>query len=332
MNWISQVTAGINCFVKILSVCEAAVDTYQTVKKEEKTGNDSARIVTNVAFMTLQTLDVALPSASISDCRLAGDVKIGVRCATGLSDTLRVALNPSASNTDVFAKALFRASDTIQGVCLQEEILDKLRLSRFADGETRARLTYLASGLENCAGIISQRENFVWSLNRAKAALQAIRNKINHAISQENQNLKSQCLQPLDEVESEAAKADNEIQKFIEAPLSIKKIPMWIKHSLPHLPICAITKHTIRFVASPNIELNDDDDFEPVYYEKDELKKWLKDKSGEAPPNWPIDKLPLPLKIVDIRVNHDVQVIINRSLSGLAEDIAKFLQDPTQQV
>ena len=340
MNWISQVMTGINYFVKIISVCEAAVDTYQTVQKEDKTGSDSARIITNVAFMTLQTFDVALPHAPISDSRLAGDVKIGVRCAAGVTDTLRVALNPKASKTDVFAKALFRTSDTIQGICLQEEILDKLRLSRFADAETRVKLTCLANGLENCAGIVSQRKNFVWSLNRLQSALQVIHSKIypekgnseSLPSTPASQTIKSQFLQPLDEVELEAAKADMEMQKFIEAPLSIKKIPKWIKQSLPHLPTCSITKQTIRFVVSPNIELSEDDDSEPAYYEKDELRKWLKDKPDEAPPNWPIDKLPLPLKMTDIRVNHDVQIIINRSLSGLAEDIDKLLNDPAQQV
>ena len=103
---------------------------------------------------------------------------------------------------------------------------------------------------------------------------------------------------------------------------SLPSIPPIIADDPAFIHHCPITGKPIRFILVPNLpeDLRNDDILD-IVYERAAIEEWIKNTPNEAPPNWPIDLLPLPLKNNSLMVDAPRQADINRIIQRCIQEI-----------
>lgn len=99
-----------------------------------------------------------------------------------------------------------------------------------------------------------------------------------------------------------------ELVDFLETG-RLAQIPAFCESIFPVK--CLITGNAIRTVVVPNLGAEIPG---MPKYEKTEFLKWMREKPNEAPPGWPVDRLPLPLREGYYIGDEEAQRTINRSI------------------
>lgn len=95
---------------------------------------------------------------------------------------------------------------------------------------------------------------------------------------------------------------------------NLKTIPKaFADEDLSPIPRCAITKKNIRFIWVQNVAASS------AKYDKESALDWIKNKPNVPPDGWPIDKLPLPIKMDYFKEDYEEQQRIDKTLASFAE-------------
>lgn len=117
-----------------------------------------------------------------------------------------------------------------------------------------------------------------------------------------------------DAFQNEQIEKIKRIYKKLSEPEKLTKIPKWLAIDKRFIFKCKISKKPILFPIVPNI-----DTVHTVYYEEQEIKKWINEKPNELPPEWPQD---LPFNNNNLRRCLRARAMILESLEMIYKEIA----------
>lgn len=113
----------------------------------------------------------------------------------------------------------------------------------------------------------------------------------------------------------------------------LPEIPTLIADDSDFMHHCPITGKPIRFILVPNLpEHQREGDILDIVYERAAIEEWIKNTPDLAPPHWPVELLPLPLKNGSLMVDARRQANINKALKKCIQNIQlAYLREQSKQ-
>jgi hypothetical protein len=278
------------------------------------------KISANALFVVSQIADAGThftPGVS-SECRtntklLAGAADVGKELAQ------------KGATVDTLATAVFRAADIAGGLAEQEAYMEY----------KEALLLFSAVKKEPIPRIVKNRE-FIWNAGQMGF------NYVEIMIGALRERLAQRGAEPIP-VAEDRAPPQEEVPAALPQPLTAEDIEYFRTEinrfrelidweNLQELPwglatdeilrnyICPITQRPIRYVLV--VELPD---ASRIYFEKTAIRSWMREQPDVAPPNWPQELLPLPIRHSYFQNCRRSQNEINRRLKAIAQEAETLL-------
>ncbi len=291
------ITKGVQFF-------QAAKDINDTCRDENlSTTQKATRIGADSLFMVAQAAEIGAGAKEKSSDKL----KFGTRIAAGTTDVVRQ-IAQEGLGVDTLCTIAYRAADVADG-SIETGYSDKEKLEKYIDA-LKAAGTILSNRvlLGNTAEVAcSFTKNMVRDIrNKLKSNPEFVKAKNSADIPKLSEDDKAFLKKQVKELEDLA-----NFSNLKNIPKSLSTDPVLKNY------ICPITKRPIREVMT----LDDDRDEIPIiYFEKDAIADWIRNKPETAPPSWPTELLSLPIKNPDLRVCRHAQYAIEARLKEIGKD------------
>lgn len=291
------VTKGLQFFQTAKDINDTCRDEgLSTTQKATRVGADSL-------FMVAQAAEIGASARENSSAKL----KFGTRIAAGTTDVVRQVAQEGLG-VDTISTIAFRAADIADG-SIENGYSKKKNLEKYIDS-LKAAGTILSNRVllrNTVQATCSFTRNMARDIrNKLKSNPEILKAKNSDDIPKLSKDDQAFLKKQFKELEDVA-----DFSNLKNIPTSLITDPVLKNY------ICPITKRPIRKVMT----LADDRDEIPIiYFEKDAIAGWIRDKPETAPPSWPTELLSLPIKNHYIRVCRHSQHTIETRLKEIGTD------------